>query len=65
MVLLAADYLDKTDGRIKLVLNLPAESKLVDLMSGQAVGMDLHKGEQTVEISLQGGRARLLEVRPK
>jgi len=64
MMLLVADYFGKSDGTVKVQLNLPAKSTLRDLTSGQAIGKVLLPGRQTVDIPLNGQRARLLEIAP-
>jgi hypothetical protein len=64
MMLLAADYFDKSGGTLKLRLNLPAPSTLRDLFTGQTLGQELPSGDQIVSIPLNGQRARLLEVVP-
>jgi len=64
MVLLAADYLEESDGILKLHLDLPAKSQLRDLFSGQTVGEPLAAGTQTINLPLNGQQARLLEVAP-
>jgi hypothetical protein len=62
MMLLVADYLGKSNGTLKIKLNLPVKSSLRDLLSGQIIANNLPAGAQTVSISLNGGRARLLEI---
>jgi len=64
MVLLASDYFSKSDGSIKLHLDIPKKSTLRDLFSGETIGVPLDAGSQTVSIPLNGQRARLLEVLP-
>ncbi|MCC7349295.1 MAG: hypothetical protein IT446_01890 [Phycisphaerales bacterium] len=64
MVLLAADYYHRTDGTIRLTLNLSKPSTLRDLLTGQTVGGSLSAGQQKVTIPLNGMRGRLLEVLP-
>lgn len=65
MVLLAADYLRETNGSIKLRPNLTGEFTLIDLFTGKPLDPQPAAGEQTMTIPLEGGRARLLEARPK
>ncbi len=64
MLLLAADYYGKSDGKVQLKLNLPAKSTLYDAFSGKPVQTKLTAGQHTISIPLEGQRARLLEVRP-
>ncbi len=63
MVLLAADYAGRTRGAIRLRLRLPVASELRDLLDGRPAG-ELPAGERTLELPLEGARARLLHVRP-
>jgi hypothetical protein len=65
MVLLAADYFGKSDGSVKLTLDLPDKSTLRDLFTGKTVGQALAAGRQSVTIPLEGERGRLLEVVPE
>ena len=64
MLLLTADYFGKSHGTLKVKLNLPAKSSLRDLLTGDDVANELPAGSQTVSVSLNGQRARLLEVVP-
>jgi hypothetical protein len=64
MVLLIADYYGKTDGSVRLTLNLSKPSTLRDLFTGQSVGGPLSVGEQKIVIQLEEARARLLELVP-
>ena len=64
MMLLAADYLGKSDGTLKLHLTLAVKSQLRDLLTGETIGKVLSAGKQTVTISLNGQRARLIAVSP-
>ena len=65
MVLLAADYFGKSDGTLKLQLDVPAKSALRDLMTGETFAKVLLPGRQTVRVPLNGQHARLLEVVPQ
>jgi len=64
MVLLAADYFGKSDGTLKLHLDVPQKSTLRDLFSGETIGAPLEAGSQTVAVPLNGERARLFEIVP-
>lgn len=65
MVLLLADYFGKSDGTLKLQVDVPVKSSLRDLMTNESVGKVLLPGKQTINIALNGQRARLLEVAPQ
>jgi hypothetical protein len=65
MMLLVADYFGKSDGTLKMQLNVQATSSLRDLMTGKTIGKVLLPGKQTVNIPLNGQRARLLEIAPQ
>jgi hypothetical protein len=64
IMLLAADYFRHTGGSVKLQLAVSAKSEIVDLISGQVVKSNVAVGRPTIEIPLEGARARLLHVRP-
>lgn len=65
MILLLADYFGKSDGTLKLQLDLPVKSSLRDLLTNESVGKVLLPGKQTINIALNDQRARLLEVAPQ
>lgn len=64
MVLLVTDYFLQAGGRVKLEMTLAGESRVHDLMSGRIVTDQLPAGRQTMEILLNGERARLLQIVP-
>lgn len=64
MVLLVADYERHTAGQVEVCLSLSRPAAVVDLLSGQVVSPRLPVGEQTLELPLDGARARLLHVKP-
>jgi hypothetical protein len=65
MMLLVADYFGKSDGTVKVQLNLPAKSSVRDLFTGKIVNASLPAGIQTIFVPLNSERARLLEIAPQ
>ena len=64
MVLLISDYEKKSSGTLTLHLKLAAPSQICDLENGEIVVKKADAGNQTISVSLQGKRARLLEIKP-
>jgi hypothetical protein len=64
MVLLVADYFQRTDGAVKLRLQAPVQSQIRDLVSDEILSGEVEAGERTLSVPLAGQRARLLHVRP-
>lgn len=64
MVLLVADYFRRTDGTVKLTLQVPARSEIRDLITGEVLPGEIQSGECLIPVPLGNNRARLLHVRP-
>jgi hypothetical protein len=64
MLLLVADYFDRTEGKLDLRLSVSSASAIRDLLTGQTVAERIPAGETTISIALAGARARLLRVYP-
>jgi len=64
MVLLVADYFRRTDGTVKLTLQMPARSEIRDLLTGEIVSAAIQPGERVLPVPLGENPARLLHVHP-
>jgi len=64
MVLLVADYFGRTDGTVKLTLQVPARSEIRDLITGEVLSAKIQAGERVLSVPLADIPARLLHVHP-
>lgn len=62
MMLLVADYEHKTNGKVKLKLDLPANAVVTDLLKNGKKVAELQPGHTTLVVPLNGKMARLLHV---
>ena len=63
IVMLVADYYEEAGGKVKVKLAVPRKLRMKALDTGEEMGQ-VGPGQQTVEIRLDGRRARIIYLRP-